>query len=466
MKTGVKLLIQRLFTYTILALTIGGLAYFTTNDYQKITDHVKTMDSNHLTYWQLSDSFIKSSTYLANYSELNNESTSETQADDLWYYEQELNGVLGELDYYASNASGEVMSRNGELLKDLTTGDAMDNYLAYFTLVFDEFGQLTIESAHGVDEKVLKNNLTQYPHDTDYPKNLTVTYGVPTDLDPLGTLMHYYNMGQEDIYVFATIPYIILTVSIAALVTLLLPFNWVADWKAVKYLLKTPLEIRAIFLGGTIFAVCFSPLLVIFTQTGYLAETLKYFVPSEYISTLVPAISYICWGALALATVIHMLFIKQPFVQGFMATILNNSIFGWIIKGFRRVLGGGKNQDEVTIEERVEIITQNIPLDLSPLLSDVEMLEQQITKTKQDLTLEHLESSENSIEHMKNWILSHSKIEVDLNIILDQFAAETSVDTMNIRFRCYEAPIYTIISVAKLTDSLNDLLNEICSVVM
>lgn len=315
-----------------------------------------------------------------------------------------INANVDELDYYVKQLESEkVLERNATLLakvfegeEEISSKEVTSHYQFIIEVEFDESGNLQIKQVYGADEFSIKTSLEESNFFYSYqPKNVKMLLGIPKELPQNGFFARDYHYHLEDGYIVFTIPYLVLTAVIVMLIILIVPFAWFNQLAIVRGVTHVPLELRFLFVIGTIFAVMGAPFLVYFTHSGQLLELMDWYFGIELASWSVGSINLICWGGFIAVITLHALYIKEFFVIGPWQMIRRHTILGQLIWLWRRP----KVVTKTVVEEKV--MTQEDPR-VAVMVSQLALFKE--TLIKFESRLNEVEGVEEVVEQLATMI--------------------------------------------------------------
>ncbi|HAX73665.1 MAG TPA: hypothetical protein DCY20_09075, partial [Firmicutes bacterium] len=451
-----------------LATVIGCMATTTVLNYSKTTERVNETQVNLLEQPEFAELLISSSQYV-----FNKDTCEKWYTGGCYDGDYQLNNTLQEVDYYAVKDNKDVLSRDGiyletlfkneDINRDMATLD--EQYQMWVKLKFTEEGTV-IEDSNGFNDivlKTLKNKVEMqdfyYETSAEESENKSLTgfeiaFGVPKLLKQNGQIMNYYYYEKEQAYLVSSVVWIGFMILTSTIATLLLPYQALKEWRIFKYSLRMPLELRILFTIACGFALMGAPFALIGTELGYFKEILNVAIGEAASDPILMSLNIIAWVALGVASAIHMLFIKQFFIEGFVDTILNHSLLGWIYKKMKRLINrSAEPTNKTTIKE-----SKMIAVDVTPLVETATELKAYATQNYQD---EQLLAYTETIE---NWALSNQMTPFDLNKLLAEISASLSSDDFMIRTKLNQNPIMIEQRYGVIKTECFNILNELSAV--
>ena len=249
-----------------------------------------------------------------------------------------------------SNTKDSLMTLNTNL-------ELQKKYQWYVQIQFDQDGNLfinysyndKIETAHF--ENYMAHQSQTY---TDYydnnvdseayltynnPKNLIITYAVPQKLVANSDLSYYLNNYDTIDYVRFSLPYILISIAVIMIITLLTPFRLFQEQRFLEMIARIKFGILAFIwclITGTLFA--FSPYLIKATNQDLMIKFYEEFGIEKISEILTPIINIGFWFVFLTLFFILAYMIKYLFHKGFKNYCKENTCLGWIIKNSKKIL--------------------------------------------------------------------------------------------------------------------------------
>ena len=378
----------------------GGVTLF--EQYPQIFEQVEKNRPSYFEEYYFIDRLIASSSFLAY--ETNEKPTEEMDSLELTYWESELNRFPNELDYYMTNQEQSIeVGRKDKLLKQLIGNKKpnwevlKDNYQFVIEFSVDQKGILSVEEVYGADkntvEQLLRASLPNYIyHQPNLLNGMTFIYGVPLELPENGRIVSEMSFYDDEYYVWMTLPYSIGMLLVVCLIIFIIPFKWVKQFKVVQMILATPLELSPLFFGGTVLVAMGLPLLIIATHSGGVLELIEWFINTNQGPYYVSLINVLAWTLFIAIISIDAIYIKQCFVVGFKAMIVEHSLFGrmvrWMMTKFKKIkkdptINHQPAQSNLPI---FEVLTHRLS-ELSKTLETLNQADEELNMIKQEISL-------------------------------------------------------------------------------
>lgn len=350
---------KKVVGYMLMLIVIISGAIMIYQQYPNMSEQVKKLEEPYFETWDFANRLIEGSNYFSYLFEGENIS-DEMKAEASPFWEYTMNRYPNELDYFAVNLiNSDVKEREGTLLKKLFEApedanlwnELESHYQFIVQMTFSELGNVRIEQIMGAERSELEPLLSNViSHEDTRLKEMTVIYGVPKDLQVGGAIYQGIHSYREDNFILISIPYLIVTAIAVIFVTLLIPYRWIRDFGLVKGLLVVPLELRFLFVIGTIFATVGAPFLIAFTQQGFLAEGVAWYVDEQQVKMWVDLINIICWSGFIFVIAVHTLYLKEFFIIGPWQMIRRHTMLGQL---YGILTKRKKPLTEIIVEEKV-----------------------------------------------------------------------------------------------------------------
>ena len=278
-------------------------------------------------------------------------------------FEYKLKNNLKNLHYIIiDNKNNEKLTNTEKDLYALINRDETNknykeilDYYSYYTVIeFDDLGNGFIKhnSKYSSNEeyyynnanKELRNILGLYDQEfndveINYPKNVTIVYGIPKVLTYLDDTIYYRASSVKyDPYGEVLVPYILVLYGIIALLALIIPYKKSKEDNIIGKILDIPFEILTLIIGGVTAFIVLSPQILYKTLYNTdIINNLKIYGISETVSRYgIEALNVIYWMSILFVAFIGLTLLKYIFGKGFIKYLKENTLVGRIIRFISR----------------------------------------------------------------------------------------------------------------------------------
>jgi len=269
-----------------------------------------------------------------------------------FYNELQENNILlkNEKDLkFTATKNNKDYSNTEQSLKDIENNKSIQSQYQYYTQIsFDTLGNLHFNNFHNKNNPA--NELPDYEeYDTEtsdpiivsyeHPKDLTITFGIPVNLDKNGDLLQTYmsHIYYEDM-LKNTFPYIFMITLAVMIITMFIPFSVLKENKFLQFIGNIKFGILSIL---WCLLISFINYLVIFIMIGTENQQILYFYQEFHIENLAnyltPIINLFFWFCYYGLFMIFAYMIKYLFHKGIKRYFIENTIIGWIIINFQKI---------------------------------------------------------------------------------------------------------------------------------
>lgn len=235
-----------------------------------------------------------------------------------------------------------------------------DKYQWYYQIQYDQKGNCSINFTSSDDEySIIEDSILNYQldvEDDEYydedsdeaeiqevkyqpPKNLTITYAVPKNLDKDSTLLSYILMSPNNDYILYSLPYICGFILLTMLITFFTPIRYLKENKFLHFVSEIKFGILATIWGFmSFFMTYFSTPLIVGTVLDYFTKILEKFGIEKIALIFTPTINVCYWFIYYGLFMILAYMIKYLFHKGLKQYMTENTIIAWILKNCQRLI--------------------------------------------------------------------------------------------------------------------------------
>ena len=256
------------------------------------------------------------------------------------------------LDYYMLNKDSNKVVSNTNNKLGLLISDSIDakekeelenNYSFYMVVNFDEFGKVNILKSKGIKEDTKstfinfdKNSVFQVPSDLEVNglKNVSVVYGIPSDLRFEDDISSYTNNSDKYAYENITFTIGLIAYGVTLIIGLFASLKYLISIKFINKIVSLPFEVLAFIISLITASIALSPDIVYYTINR--EWLINAFTELGFLTNLVNPIldigNILYWFILLFIVFIAVLVIKKIFNRGLINYIKENSLVGRVIK--------------------------------------------------------------------------------------------------------------------------------------
>lgn len=279
--------------------------------------------------------------------------------DRFEHFEYNLNNNLKNLDYLIiDNKNNEKLTNTEKNLDPFINGNETNvkykellDYYGYYTVIeYDNLGNGIIKYNnkysgnqgyyYNNENEALKDILGLYDDiEINYPKNVTIVYGIPKVLTYLDDNIYYrYLSINYNAYGGVLATYILILYGIIALVALIIPYKKAKEDTIIGKILDIPFEILTLIIGGITTFIALSPQILYGTLYNTdIIDNIKIYGISETVSRYgIEVLNVIYWMVILFAAFIGVALFKYIFGKGFIKYLKENTLVGRLIRFINR----------------------------------------------------------------------------------------------------------------------------------
>jgi signal transduction histidine kinase len=272
---------------------------------------------------------------------------------DIYWYQQNLDSNLKNLNYYAVNKDNSLIrERNQGSINALLTDnpdsqsvEALNNKYAFYIVIdYNENGDMAIRKVYGADKlaaaNIIKNNEMREHFNLEVKpiKNMTFVYAVPKELQYKDSISHYKTQSRINSYNDAASNFIAPALILILAVGFFIPYRLSSEMIGFGRIAKIPFEIATIIPIATINVVLYDASYSMIT--GTLEEDLINLAPLAVTRVAVNAfeslINILFWIVSFGVVFFTVVILKHIWKTGIRKYVSENSLIYKLLRGFWR----------------------------------------------------------------------------------------------------------------------------------